>query len=62
MNQSVFVPEKQAQARALSLLLAQTVREYFKDADHRAEFEKWYEQRYGEKYVWKRVSLEKREK
>lgn len=52
---SVFVPEKQPQARALSLLLAQTVREYFRDPQHRAEFECWYEARYGKKYVWKKV-------
>ena len=32
---SQFVPEKQAQARAASLLLAQRVRNYFKDEDHR---------------------------
>ena len=32
---SVFVPEKQAQASALSLLVAQRVREYFKDEAHR---------------------------
>ncbi len=54
---SVFVPEKQAQASALSLLVAQRVREYFKDEAHRAEFEKWYEQRYGKKYIWKKVTL-----
>lgn len=53
---SVFVPEKQAQASALSLLVAQRVREYFKDEVHRAEFEKWYEQRYGKKYIWKKVT------
>ena len=46
---SVFVPEKQA-------LVAQRVREYFKDEAHRAEFEKWYEQRYGKKYIWKKVT------
>ena len=53
---SVFVPEKQAQARAASLLIAQQVRDYFKDAAHRAEFETWYEQRYGKKYIWKKVT------
>lgn len=60
MKQSVFVPEKQAQAKALSLLLAQTVREYFKDTGHRAEFEKWYEQKYGEKYVWQKVKIDRK--
>lgn len=54
---SVFVPEKQAQARAASLLIAQKVRDYFKDADHRTEFEIWYEQRYGKKYTWRKVTV-----
>lgn len=50
---SQFVPEKKAQAEALSLLLAQIVREYFKDEQHRAEFEEWYFKRTGQKYEWK---------
>ena len=54
---SVFVPEKQAQARAASLLLAQRVREYFKNPDHRRAFEAWYLNRYGKSYVW--VPMEK---
>lgn len=53
---SVFVPEKQAQARAASLLLVQRVRDYFKDSSHRAEFEDWYRQRYGKEYAWKKVT------
>ena len=55
---SVFVPEVQAQARALSLLIAQKVREYFKDEAHRAAFEAWHEQKYGEKYVCEKVSTQ----
>lgn len=53
---SEFVPEKQAQAKALSLLIARNVREFFKDEQHRAEFEQWYERRYGKKYVWRSIS------
>lgn len=53
---SVFVPEVQAQARAASLLLVQRVREYFTDEGHRKEFEDWYEQKYGKKYTWKKVT------
>lgn len=53
---SAFVPEKQAQAKALSLLLARSVREYFGDETHRQEFERWYEKRCGKKYEWKGVS------
>ena len=53
---SVFVAEKQPQAKAASLLLAQRVRDYFKDSVHREEFEQWYLQKYGKKYVWKKVT------
>lgn len=52
---SVFAPEKQAQAKALSLLLVGHVREYFKDEQHRAEFEAWYLKRFGKPYEWKPV-------
>lgn len=54
---SAFVPEKQAQAKAASLLLAQRVRDYFKDEEHRRDFEVWYEKRCGKKYQWKGVSV-----
>lgn len=50
---SVFVEEKQAQARAMSLLLAQRVRDYFKSEQHRTEFEAWYIRKYGVPYQWK---------
>lgn len=52
---SVFVPEVQSQARALSLLVAQSVRAYFREEENRKKFEEWYEQRYGKKYQWKPV-------
>lgn len=57
---SVFVPEKQAQARAASLLVAQKVRDYFKDADHRREFEQWYLEKYGNRMCGKEL-VENRE-
>lgn len=50
------MPEKQAQAKAASLLLAQRVREFFKDEQHRQEFEIWYLKRYGRPYEWKGIS------
>lgn len=53
---SAFIPEKQAQAKAASLLLAQRVRDFFKDEHHRKEFEIWYEERYGKKYKWEKVT------
>lgn len=53
---SVFVPEKQVQARAVSLLLAQKVRDYFKDEAHRREFEEWHMAQYGTPYEWKKVT------
>lgn len=54
---SAFLPEKKAQAEALSLLLAQIVREYFKSEEHRKEFEAWFLKRTGQKYEWKSVDL-----
>lgn len=56
---SVFIPEVQGQARALSALLARSVREYFKDEKNRKEFEHWYEQRYGKPYEWEPVDWKK---
>lgn len=50
-SNSAFVPEIQGQAKALSLLIAQYVREYFKE-ENRKKFEQWYEQRCGKKYQW----------
>ncbi len=52
---SSFVPAKQAQARAASLLLAQRVRSYFKDEGNRKAFEVWYEKKTGKKYEWKSI-------
>ena len=51
---SCFVPEKQGQLKALGMTLAETVREYFKDEQHRKAFEIWHKQKYGQDYQWKR--------
>ena len=37
----------------LAKLTAHTVTEYFKDPEHRKEFEEWYLKEYGEPYLWK---------
>ena len=49
---SVFTPEVQPRARVLCSSLARIVREYYRDPQHRAEFEKWHLQKYGEPYQW----------
>ena len=54
MSQSVFIEEKRAQAKALSALLVPKVQEYFRSPENRAAFEKWYQERYGKPYVWKK--------
>lgn len=46
---------KQGQLKAVSSLLARKVREYFETPEHRKEFEKWYEQRYGKAYQWRQI-------
>jgi len=55
MEQSAFIPEKQAQLRAMGRTLARKVREYFRDPEHRRQFEAWYLERYGKPYVWKTI-------
>ena len=37
----------------LGRLLAKTVSKFFETEANRAEFEKWYLDTYGKKYVWK---------
>ena len=52
---SLFPPEKQAQLKALGATIAEKVRLYFKDPDHRRKFEAWYLRRYGKPYTWKKI-------
>ena len=53
---SAFVPEVEGQAKAFASLLARSVREFFRDEQHRKEFEEWLN-KYGKPYVWESVSL-----
>lgn len=50
--------ELQVRVRALLLCysLPRMVREYYRDPQHRAEFNKWHLEKYGEPYAW--VSIE----
>lgn len=57
---SAFTQEVQGQAKALSSLLARSVREYFKDEENRRKFESWYEKEYGKTYEWKPINWRKR--
>jgi hypothetical protein len=54
---SGFIPEKQAQASALGMTLAEKVRGFYKNEQHRKEFELWYKQKYGKPYQWKKVKV-----
>ena len=56
---SVFTPEVQQQARVLCRSLARIVQEYYRDPQHRAEFEKWHLEKYGEPYEWVPVTNDK---
>ena len=51
----VFVQAVEPQAMAVSLVLAQRVRDHFKNPDNRSEFEEWYFKKYGKPYKWKKV-------
>ena len=55
---SAFVPEVQAQAKAASLLLLHSVREYITAPVPRAASEAGYRKKTGEEYVWKKVTDE----
>ena len=57
---SAFVPEVQPQLRVLCRSLARIVREYYKDPQHRAEFEKWHLEKYGEPYSGRHCRFEYR--
>lgn len=54
---SVLTSEKEAQAGALSLLVAQRVRDFFKIEANRTEFESWYKAKTGKEYEWKKVTV-----
>lgn len=41
---------------SLGRLLARKVSRYLQSAEHRREFEAWYEKTYGKKYTWKKGS------
>ena len=49
---SVFVPEVEGQAKAFASLLVRSVREFFRDEQHRREFEDWYMKKHGKPYLW----------
>lgn len=38
---------------ALCSLLAERVKAYFQDPEHRKEFGDWYKQKYGKDYEWR---------
>ena len=50
-----FALEVKGQAKAFASLLARSVREFFRDEQHRKEFEEWYLKKYGKPYVWEPV-------
>ena len=52
---SAFVPEVEGQAKAFASLLARSVRKFFREEQHRKEFEDWYMKKHGKPYVWEPV-------
>lgn len=49
---------KEGDAKLFARYIAQDIREYLKTEEHRKEFEEYYFEKYGEKYVWKVGFLE----
>lgn len=41
--------------------LLKKVLDYLQDEEHRKEFEKWYLQKYGKPYEWKKISIKDKE-
>lgn len=52
LEMSAFVPEVEGQEKAFASLHASSVYEFFRDKQHRKEFEEWYLKKYGKPYVW----------
>lgn len=40
---------------ALCSVLADKVKEYFKDEENRKKFEIWYQEKYGKPYKWRKT-------
>lgn len=40
--------------RSVCFMIAKAVQRYMVDEEHRKEFERWYEERYGRKYEWRK--------
>lgn len=40
---------------ALCSVLADRVKEYFKDEENRKKFEIWYQEKYGKPYKWRKT-------
>lgn len=47
-------PLEESTKKRIGRLLAKTVSRYLKDEEHRREFEKWYFDRYGKEYQWRK--------
>lgn len=40
--------------RSVCSMIAKAVQKYMADEEHRKEFERWYEMKYGRKYEWRK--------
>ena len=36
-------------------ILHKKVEDYFRDEEHRRQFEEWYKQKYGKSYIWRQI-------
>ena len=39
--------------KTFCFILLQKVQNYYKDPEHRKQFEEWYRKKYGKEYEWK---------
>lgn len=47
------------EGKSIGTMLCRVVRDFFQDENHRQEFVKWYEQRYGKPYIHKTEEVNK---
>lgn len=47
------------EGKSIGTMLCRVVRDFFQDENHRQEFVKWYEQRYGKPYTPKTEEVNK---
>jgi len=54
MSNHQYSPDYSDKELTVCSILVKKVKEYFQDEAHCKDFEKWYRNKYGKDYVWKK--------